>query len=128
VLAVAAAALLRYPSREAITLPAPAPGVAPEALDGGRAAKAWFEAEHRVLVAAVGLAARTGLDAWVWRLAWALDNFLDWRGYWPEWSAVQRAGLDAAIRTGDLAAQATARRLVAHTCARAGGSSRPLTT
>jgi len=115
-----AAALLLNPPREAIALPRPAPGVTPETLDGSPAAMAWFEAEHRVLIAAVGLAARTGLDTCVWQLAWALDNFLDWRGRWPEWAALQRTGLDAATRTGDVAAQATARRLVAHTCARAG--------
>ena len=83
-------------------------------------ALAWFEAEHRVLIAALTAAARAGFDACAWQLAWAMGNFLDWRGYWQEWAATQRIALAAATRMDDLAGQATAARLLGHTWARLG--------
>ena len=115
-----AAALLLDPAREPVTLSAPRPGVTPERLAGSQQALAWFEAEHHVLISAVTTAAQTGFDACAWQLAWALDNFLDWRGHWQEWAATQRTALAAAARLGDTAGQATARRLLGHTCARLG--------
>jgi tetratricopeptide (TPR) repeat protein len=116
-----AASVLLNPLREQqITLPAPQPGVAPERLADGRHALAWFEAEHRVLLAAAGLAGRDGFDACAWQLPWAMAEFLDRRGHWDEQLAIERAGLAAAERLGDKAGQAVARRLLAYTCARRG--------
>jgi DNA-binding SARP family transcriptional activator/tetratricopeptide (TPR) repeat protein len=116
-----AACVLLNPLREQqITLPAPQPGVAPEHMADGRHALAWFEAEHRVLLAAAGLAGRDGFDACAWQLPWAMAEFLDRRGYWDEQSAIERAGLAAAERLGDKAGQAVARRLLAYSYARRG--------
>jgi DNA-binding SARP family transcriptional activator/tetratricopeptide (TPR) repeat protein len=116
-----AACVLLNPLREQqITLPAPQPGVAPEHLADGQHALAWFEAEHRVLLAAAGLAGRDGFDACAWQLPWAMAEFLDRRGYWDEQSDIERAGLAAAERLGDKAGQAVARRLLAYSCARRG--------
>ncbi len=115
-----AAALLLDPSREPVILNPPQPGVIPERLTSSQQALAWFEAEHRVLISAIATADRTGADACAWQLPWALDNFLNWRGHWQEWAAVQRTALAAATRMGDAAAQATARRLLGHTFARTG--------
>jgi len=116
-----AASVLLNPLREQqITLPDPQPGVAPEHLADGRHALAWFEAEHRVLLAAAGLAGRDGFDACAWQLPWAMAEFLDRRGYWDEQSAIERAGLAAAERLGDKAGQAVARRLLGYSCARRG--------
>lgn len=114
------AALLLNPSREPVALTRPRAGVMPEGLTDLQQALAWFEAEHRVLISAVTMAAQTGFDAGAWQLAWAMDNFLDWRGHWQEWAATQRTALAAATRLGDIAGQATARRLLGHTCARVG--------
>jgi transcriptional regulator with XRE-family HTH domain/tetratricopeptide (TPR) repeat protein len=115
-----AAALLLNPSREPVTLAGPQPGVTPGQLAGKEHAMTWFGAEHRVLIAAVTAAARAGFDACAWQLAWAMDDFLHWRCYWPEWAATQRIALAAATRAGDLAGQATAGRLLGHTWARIG--------
>ncbi|WP_051809026.1 tetratricopeptide repeat protein [Actinoplanes subtropicus] len=114
------AALLLNPSGEPVNLGAPQPGVTPERISDKEHALAWFDAEHRVLIAAVAAAAEAGFDACAWQLAWALDTFLDWRGFWQEWAATQRIALAAATRLGDLAGQATAGRLLGHSWARLG--------
>jgi DNA-binding SARP family transcriptional activator/tetratricopeptide (TPR) repeat protein len=93
---------------------APPPGVAVEQPADSTAALAWFDAEHRTLLATLDRAARAGQDRTVWRLAAALDVFLDRRGHWPDWTAVSRAGVDAATRDADLATRARAHRQLAH--------------
>jgi tetratricopeptide (TPR) repeat protein/transcriptional regulator with XRE-family HTH domain len=102
------------PQRDPITLGPPEPGTTPEGVADYRQAMAWFEAEHRVLLAAVTLAARHGLDAYAWQLPWALGSFLDWRGHWHDWVAVQRTAVAAAQRLGDNAAQAQSLRGLGH--------------
>ena len=62
-------------SGEAIVLDAPGPGVAPEQLTSHRQARAWFAAEHRVLLAAVTLAAESGFDRHAWQLPWAMASY-----------------------------------------------------
>ena len=114
------AVLLIEPSREPVALAPPQPGVTPEPLATSQQAMAWFDAEHHVLISAVTLAVRAGFDTCAWQLTWALDNYLDWHGYWPDWAATQRAVLAAANRLGDLAGQAAAQRLLGHTSARLG--------
>jgi len=71
-------------------------------------AVAWFAAEYPVLLAAVGLAGREGLDRQVCQLAQPLYLFLHRRGLWHERAAVQRAALAAAERLGDPAERLTA--------------------
>jgi DNA-binding SARP family transcriptional activator/tetratricopeptide (TPR) repeat protein len=115
-----AAALLLNPSREPLTLIAARPGVTPGHLADHQQALAWFEAEHRVLIAAVGLASDAGFDACAWQLPWAMANFLDWHGHWQEWAATQRTALAAATRLGDRTGQALAPRALASACARLG--------
>ncbi|HEY3979683.1 MAG TPA: BTAD domain-containing putative transcriptional regulator [Streptosporangiaceae bacterium] len=100
-----AAAMLLSPVRVPLALPPARPGTVPENLAGRPQAIAWLEAEHRIMLALAGAA---GLDASAWPLAWSLAGFLQWRGEVPEYIAVQRAGLAAAERLGDLAAQAQA--------------------
>jgi DNA-binding SARP family transcriptional activator/tetratricopeptide (TPR) repeat protein len=114
-----AAALVLNPYRVSVpVLPPPRPGSAPERLDGHRQALAWFEAEQQVLLGCVSLAAETGSDACAWILPWAMTEFLDRRGHWHEWAALQLTALAAATRLGDLAGQATARRALATACIR----------
>ncbi len=109
--ALAADALL-WPHRDPLRAPPPAGGVAPEVFADRKAALAWFTAEHPVLLAASDQAARVGLDGHVWRLAWAVTNFFARRGHWADWVRVGLAGVAAAARTGDRAAEAEAHRIV----------------
>ncbi|MEN3356993.1 MAG: hypothetical protein V7637_975 [Mycobacteriales bacterium] len=91
----------------------PAPGAHPERLTGHQQAMDWLAAERPVLLAALRLAAETGHDTEVWQLAWALDTFLDRRGYWHDLATAWQAALAAADRLADPNAQAYALRLLA---------------
>jgi tetratricopeptide (TPR) repeat protein len=109
------AALLINPSRESLYGLAPArPGVTPEPLSGYRQAQAWFEAERHVLLSAVTMAAEAGFDVYAWQLPWAMTDFLDWRGDWIDWAAMNSLAMSAATRLGDATALAHASRLIAH--------------
>jgi hypothetical protein len=110
------AALLLKPQRDAISLGPPLAGVTTGQLTGTREALAWFDAEHQVLPATVGLAARTGHDKYAWQLAWAMMDSLDRRGHWHELAAIQHTALAAASRLGDVAGQAVTHRLRATAC------------
>jgi tetratricopeptide (TPR) repeat protein len=105
-LAADTADLMLRPDREPLLLPAIAPGVTPERLADERQSRNWFGVEHRVLIAAITMAADMGFDTHTWQLAWALGSFLDWRGHWPEWTTTQTVALAAARRLGDLTGQA----------------------
>jgi len=98
---------------EPVTLVPPRPGTVPERPAGPHGALAWFDAEHLALLAAVGLAAESGVDSHAWQLPWAMTPFLRKRGHWQEWAATQRTALAAATRLGDIAGQAVSRRLLA---------------
>ncbi len=115
-----AAALLLSPGREPVALASARPGVTAERLGGYQQALAWFEAEHQVLPGIITLAADAGLDACAWQLPWAMADFLDRRGHWHQWAAIERAALAAATRLGDLAGQAVTSRLLATSCVRLG--------
>ncbi|HEY3953356.1 MAG TPA: BTAD domain-containing putative transcriptional regulator [Streptosporangiaceae bacterium] len=115
-----AAAVLLNPASAAVIMLSAGLGVTPERLADHPQALAWFDAEHRVLLSAVTLAAGEGFDTHAKLLSWTMANYLDLRGYWDDWAASQRTALAAADRLGDAAGQAAARRLLAHTCARTG--------
>jgi tetratricopeptide (TPR) repeat protein/transcriptional regulator with XRE-family HTH domain len=112
----ACAALLLNPAKELVALAAPRPGAAPGRPADYPQALAWFEKEHQVLLAALTLAARSGLDGHAWQLPWAMTPFLQIRGHWREWAATQREALAAATRLGDTAAQALSSRHLAMAC------------
>jgi tetratricopeptide (TPR) repeat protein len=77
-------------------------------------AAAWFDAEYQALISLVTLARPAERrDAQVWQLAWALENYLDGRGLWHESLAVHEAGLAAAQRVHDAAAQVVMKRSIA---------------
>jgi tetratricopeptide (TPR) repeat protein len=107
------AALLMYPHRHPVTLSPAHPGVTLEPLTDREQAREWLESEHQVLLAAVSQAATTGLASHSWQLAWALADFLDWRGHWHDLVTAQRVALDAATRGADQCGQAHARRNLA---------------
>jgi DNA-binding SARP family transcriptional activator/DNA-binding XRE family transcriptional regulator len=103
-----------YPSRRRpIGAEPPAAGTAPEPFADDTQALAWFEAEHQVLLAAIGLAAAEGFDACAWQLAWAMETFFFRRTLLHDWAATQRTGLAAARHLGDRNGQAWAHRGIA---------------
>jgi tetratricopeptide (TPR) repeat protein/transcriptional regulator with XRE-family HTH domain len=106
------------PAREPIRLDPPAPGVVPEALGDHDDAMTWFEIEHKVLVAAVSLAAAHGFVAHAWQLPWTLVDYFERRGYWSDWLETQRIALTAAQDQGDLMALAHASRGLGIACSR----------
>jgi DNA-binding SARP family transcriptional activator len=118
-----AAALLLNPVREPPAVSPPRPGVAPEQLASSQQARAWFDAEHHVLIAAIQVAADSGFDIHAWQLPWTMANFLDWHGHWHDWAATLSIALAAATRLGDTAAQAATHRLLAPACASLGDDS-----
>jgi DNA-binding SARP family transcriptional activator/tetratricopeptide (TPR) repeat protein len=117
--AYAAAGLLN-PSRGQIALAPAQPGVVPEQLGNDEQAAAWFAAEHRILVAAVGHAATIGFDTHAWQLACTIMAFLYGRGAWDEWLATEQAALAAARRLSDQVGQAVSHRGIAMACANLG--------
>jgi DNA-binding SARP family transcriptional activator/tetratricopeptide (TPR) repeat protein/DNA-binding XRE family transcriptional regulator len=102
--ASAAAARLNL-SRSLLALPPPRPATAPERFADDTSALAWFDAEHRVLLAIIS---RAGPQAW--QLAAALGPYLDGQGRWQAWHAVGHTALAAAQRHHDQAGQARIRR------------------
>jgi DNA-binding SARP family transcriptional activator len=103
------AAVLLHPGREPPFPACPMPGVAREHLTCHEQALAWLEAEYRVLLAAVTLAADQGFDRHAWQLPWCLVTFLYRRGLWAQWATTEHVALAAAQRLGDLEGQARAR-------------------
>jgi tetratricopeptide (TPR) repeat protein len=65
----------------------------------------WFMTENDTLLAMLTLATKLGFDAHVDQLAWACDTYLGRSGQRHERVAANRLALDAARRSGDLAAQ-----------------------
>jgi tetratricopeptide (TPR) repeat protein len=110
--AYAADRLLR-PHRETIILDPPQPGVTPERLDDHGQALAWFTTEHQILLTAIQHAVATDLDVHAWKLAWAMENWLDWRGRYRELETALRIGHEAARRLTDPVGQAHTLRGIA---------------
>ncbi|WP_433534474.1 tetratricopeptide repeat protein [Micromonospora sp. CA-249363] len=112
-----AANRLILPHRDAIALPLGPPPTTdnPENLADRWQAMAWFHTERPALLAALRLAAASGLDRAAWQLAWALDTYLERRGHWYDRDAAWRTALECADRLGIPAARAGAHRGLAHT-------------
>lgn len=104
----AAAALRLHPIRRPVALATAEPGAAPELIADAAHALAWFEAERPVLIAAAERALEAGFYTHAWQIPWALSRFLDVRGRWHDWAAIEQVSLAAAQRLGDRAAQASA--------------------
>jgi DNA-binding SARP family transcriptional activator len=115
-----AATVLVQPQRDSLALMPRLAGVTAQKLANRRAALAWFEAEYHGLLAAITLAAQSGLDACTWQLAWATYDFFLRRGHWREWAACARTALDAATRIGDKAGKAWASRNLGYAYGRLG--------
>jgi DNA-binding SARP family transcriptional activator/tetratricopeptide (TPR) repeat protein len=103
-------------ARGSLSLSPAEPGAVPEQLQGHEQAMAWFAAEYHVLLAVTRLAAEAGFDVHAWQLPWALADYLQRQGEWPDLVAIQRAALAAAERLGDSAGQACAHRYLGRAC------------
>ncbi|MFC5814494.1 AfsR/SARP family transcriptional regulator [Nonomuraea harbinensis] len=99
------AALLINPARSAIEFGDPAHGVTVDELTDDRQARTWFSDERPALLAAVGRAAAERFDTAAWRIAWTLENHLDWQAQWDDLAGTQRVALAAAERLGDVLQQ-----------------------
>jgi transcriptional regulator with XRE-family HTH domain/tetratricopeptide (TPR) repeat protein len=106
-----AASLVLQPSDTLPALGSPRSGAAPEPLADYRQAMAWFEAEHRVLVAATGVASGTP-SPHAWQLPHAMLHFLTRWGYLREWASLERTALDCATRLGDARGQAVSHHML----------------
>jgi DNA-binding SARP family transcriptional activator len=109
---------LLYPARDPLVLGRAAPGTTTERMTSRAQARAWFAAEHQVLLAATAKAEAAGLDAHAWQLPAALSEFLDREGHWHDLAVTQRSALAAAGRAGDPAGLAHAHLGLAMACLR----------
>ncbi|MEV0676111.1 BTAD domain-containing putative transcriptional regulator [Actinosynnema sp. NPDC050436] len=111
-----ASAVLLHPDRPAISPEPPPAGVLPHPVPDVPAAVAWFDAEHRDLLAAQRTAEALGWHRAAWELAWALSTFQQRRGYRDDQLATWRIGLAAAAHLPDPADHVLAHRLVGLAC------------
>jgi len=103
-----AAVGLAYPAARQISIAPPGPATTPERLADADHAVAWLQAEHRVLLAAAGAAANSGLYVHAWQLPAVLQEYLARRGHCLDWAQGQQTALAAADHLDDPAAQASA--------------------
>jgi DNA-binding SARP family transcriptional activator/tetratricopeptide (TPR) repeat protein len=111
---------LLYPARDPLALSPAEPGTTPEPVTSRAQARAWFAAEHQVLLAVAAQAAAAGFDAHAWQLPAAMSEFLDREGHWHDLAVTQQSALAAAGRAGDRRGQAHAHHGVALACLRFG--------
>ncbi|GIH02652.1 SARP family transcriptional regulator [Rhizocola hellebori] len=114
------AATLINPHRDPIVLSEPCSHGQSEPISDRDEAMAWLRAERVVLLSVVRAAYQMEFDIHCWQLAWALADFLQWSGYWPEWSEAQSAGARAADRLGHAQARGHAHRGLALSLSRLG--------
>ncbi len=100
------------PHRQAVRLPAPAPGAEPGSPPDDSGAMAWFDDEHANLLAAQRTAAALGRHDAVWYLAWGLHTFQNRRGMLHDRLAVWQAALDAAAHLPDPSVHIRTHRLI----------------
>jgi tetratricopeptide (TPR) repeat protein/DNA-binding SARP family transcriptional activator len=93
------------PTRDAISVAAPSPGVSSEAPSSPERASAWFARERQALQQVVRCALDEGRYASCWQIGWALTSDFLPQGRWIELAAALAVGLEAARRLGDRTAE-----------------------
>lgn len=88
------------------------PSAPPHPLPDYAAALAWFDAEHRCVLAAQRAAAGLGRHRAVWQLAWTLTTFHLRRGHSQDNLAAWRAAMAAADHLGDPVVRTRVHRLL----------------
>lgn len=110
--------------RDEVDLPPVLPGIHIEKFGGERAvdeAKRWFNVEHAAIVACIGMASHhPNLDAYTWKLAWVIKQYLDRRARWREMETTHRAALESTLRLADPIGEACIRRGLARAVATLG--------
>ena len=101
-----AAARVISPLHTRVPLATPADALRPLSFTELDDAIAWCEDERAGLVAAVRLAAASGLHEIAWKLPAAAMSFYYRRGHWGDWVATQLIGLENARALGDRHAEA----------------------
>ncbi|MEN3357118.1 MAG: hypothetical protein V7637_1100, partial [Mycobacteriales bacterium] len=98
------------PARDPIFIPLapPAPGASPDPVTDREQATAWLTDERRGLLAALRLAADSGLHTQAWQLAWAINTQFIRQGHWHDMADTWQTGLRAADHLDDPTAQAYA--------------------
>jgi tetratricopeptide (TPR) repeat protein len=109
---------LLYPARDPLALGEAEPDTTPERMTSRAQARAWFAAEHQVLLAAAERAAATGFAAHAWQLPAAMSEFLDREGHWHDLAVTHQSALAAAERAGDRLGLAYAHHGLALACLR----------
>jgi DNA-binding SARP family transcriptional activator/tetratricopeptide (TPR) repeat protein len=106
---VQACTRVQYGEWQRLDLPPAGDDVPVERFADPAAANAWFGAEQRVLIAAIGQSSATaGLEGYAWRLTWSLSLIMEAHALWREAVTVGRIALDAATRSDDRAGRAHA--------------------
>lgn len=105
-----AAALLLKPHRQPIEVPAFDEHAVYVPLSSAPDAMTWFVRESAALIAAVSAADAAGHPTYVWQLVWTMTDFFERHGQWRDYIETGHVALSAAVRLGDTAAQARARR------------------
>ncbi|WP_433261960.1 BTAD domain-containing putative transcriptional regulator [Actinosynnema sp. CS-041913] len=100
------------PHATSVDLDPPAPGADPHPLPDDPSAMAWFDTEHRGILAAQHTAVALGRHQAVWQLAWTLTSFHLRRGHSHDNLAAWRTAMDAADHLGDPVIQTRVHRLL----------------
>jgi DNA-binding SARP family transcriptional activator/Tfp pilus assembly protein PilF len=104
------AALLIEPLRDPIRFTPHRGGVTPEEFRDREQALLWFHNERSALVAMVDQAHASGHDTHAWQLAWALADYLQWRGCWHDRIVTLQTALASTRRLRNRTEQARAHR------------------
>ncbi|MCA2216522.1 tetratricopeptide repeat protein [Jidongwangia harbinensis] len=104
------------PHRDPVPLPPNTPGVTVSGPADHGAALAWFDTELPVLQGMLAAAEAAGADLHLCRLTRTLAHYLERRGRWQLWIAVQEQALAAARRLADPVEEAHARRSMGRAC------------
>ncbi|MCO8275531.1 tetratricopeptide repeat protein [Actinoplanes sp. TRM 88003] len=81
--------------------PAVVAGVFTASLTTAADAEAWFNADRDVLKAVVQREIEEDRVSSAWPLVVSMQKFLQREGWWHDWAAITRAGLEAAVAAGD---------------------------
>ncbi|NUT95933.1 MAG: tetratricopeptide repeat protein [Saccharothrix sp.] len=98
----------------------PAPGSRPTGFDDFATALAWFDDEHRCLIAAQRIAVERGLHDVVWQLSWALHSYRWRRARNHDQAQGWQLALEAAEQLGNARWTAIAHRLLGAARSRTG--------